>query len=738
VYRKRWIAWIVSAAALLPLHSLPAQTAPIRALPGDVRELAAILKSPSAGQPDRDEAARRLVAIHSDAARAAARTALADLSSRRGQLAIARALAAIAEPDPSLIDPLFALITGESPYTEAAIAALSNYRRPEVGARLLELGRDADHQQREPTRLAAIAALGAASDKPTAQALVAILSNEQESTTIRAAAADALSAMSGITGNGRDPAKWQAWWNAQKDKDDAAFARQMLEAQAARLTRLRFRFARLMDENQTLLADIYQSTPDRAREGVLLRFLKADEASTRAVGVRLIRDEFAQNRPIPAAAKAQLRQMVADSSSDVRIQVARALWELNDASAYDALVAQLASESDEQVRSALADALVPIRDLKVISILVNLLKDPSVDVVQTAAKGLAELGKESNLGPDIRKDLNLVARMSTELRGAFGRAAGSAAGGDLRAALIDAMAPLRNGELRVIFNNGLQAGQPVAVRRASARALGSLGWASQPLAAGAADTLINSLDEDADEGVRLEALDGLKAATFEYAEKIYEHLKSPTESPAVRQRAWDVLCALFPKADASQLNRWADRFMDDPPRRYIILMQLAEMLQKKEDFSQLATVQQNLGDTLMRMNDPENAAIFFDRALQYYQAKKPTDLMTTGSLIDQRMEALLASKQYDKAAAFAAEAIAANQQNQQTMGPKIRNQADKLSKSEDYQGALALIRATKKMNPPLAEVFLGQIQIIEEEARRHVAKSGPATSSSAVGSGAGQ
>jgi HEAT repeat protein len=710
-----WAVWSVAIPSSL-LYAQDPATRPMMT----VGEQVQALRAPNFPAADRDEAARRLVADRSPAAKQAIRDILVDLGSRRGQLAIARALATAVDPDPEFANELFLLAGTEAPNNEAAIQALSNYRMPEVRNRLIDLARDPNHQQRDTTRTAAIAAVGTYSDKNAAQALLSILSSDAESSAIRKAAAGALAQLSGVRGNGEDVAKWQQWWNENSPKNDAQFENDLLQARAARFNRWQRRYDRMVDETASLLSDAYRAVPEKSREALLLRYLKSEAAETRVAGVRIVHDEFSLRQPISDAVRAQLRAMIGDSSTDVRIEVARSLEELNDATALDSLINQLHQEPDPDVRRTLVDALVTIQDVgKVVPELIRSLNDESPTVASAAATGLARLGpmvreKNPNLAPQVAQAIQTALQSKAQ-------GPGTAA---FRATLIDALAPLRIPELRSIFIPLLQQNQPVPVRAAAARALGELqqSWA--------ADTLVNSLD-DPDPAVRGAVLDALKlCATFEHAERIYAVLKNRGETDAVREKAWAALETLFPKAEPAQLARWADRFLGDNEhaRRYIILKQEADQLRQRNNLDSLADVQQNIGKELMAMDRPDEAAVQFDLALAHHQAKGGPQV-TIEVLSEQRMDALLESAQYQKACDFAASVIASNQGNQQPMGIRLRNKVDRLRQKGDYDGALTLIAAIKKMQPQLAEQFMSYIQQFEDEIRKanpeRVKSSGP-------------
>ena len=288
-------------------------------------------------------------------------------------------------------------------------------------------------------------------NKSAARVLMELLSAENEAPAIRNAAAAALSDMTAAGFVRSDPAYWQRWWAENQKKPDTEFERDLLDARGARLVRLQNRFDRFVGETRAILEELYQRTPEKEKESILLRYLRSSEPETRALGAKIVQDDFKQTRPITPVVRDQLRAMVGDNAAQVRIAVAQALLLLNDAQALDALLAQLAREPDPDVRMELARALVPMRDLRVVDPLVKLLRDPSPAVAEVAARGL---GSEQDLAPLIRNDPQLSLRVALELRGALDRANAP----PLRASIVDAMGALRNPNLLEVYRQGLIAG----------------------------------------------------------------------------------------------------------------------------------------------------------------------------------------------------------------------------------------------------------------------------------------
>jgi HEAT repeat protein len=693
-----------------------------------------VLRAANTLPGDRDEAARRLVQRGTPEARQALVGALSDVGNRQAQLAAARAIQSDPSPDQAYVIPLFAMTSAaQPPLVDAAIQALAGFRNtPDVRNQLIAMAMDKERQVREPTRQSAIRAIGTMPDRNCAQALVALVTAENESPAVRTAAAAALADMTAMPSNQRDPAQWDRWWKAHANLDDATFERELLQARSAQLTRLQGQMSRFVKDTQARLSETYNAVPDAAKEALLLKILGSDEADTRAAGAQLVQEDFKASRVIPPSVRNQLRRMVGDSSAKVRVAVAQALFKLNDEKAFDALQLQLANEPDADVRIALAQALIPMGDVRVVPSLLALLDDPSPTVAEVAARGLGDPADPNNLAPLILKEPGMSSKVSNKLSAVLKNRAAEPGTVSLRAALIDAMGSLKDPNQRVTYKQLLRPNEPVPVRRAVLRALAQLG---KPNNEGWPAEMIVPWLSDPDETVRAEAVEAMRTtADFSFAEKLYELIKrgAPDPSPMVRDKAWDVLRILVAdeKASPQQLDMFAARFKDDPERQNQILLPLAKRLEAaKNQEAYLAVTRQNIGANLLllsaRAPDADTArqrAIDADKylllAYQYYHARDPNDQkMETGELIDKRMSALLAAGDYSAATAFAADCIANNNANQQIVGAALRNAVDKLQQAGKSDEALRLIDAINKMNPALAATFLDVIHRTEQQIR---------------------
>ncbi|HZZ43470.1 MAG TPA: HEAT repeat domain-containing protein [Tepidisphaeraceae bacterium] len=699
-YRRTTI--LLSLALFASPAVLRAQTTtPIQ----DVAQIVARLNDDSLRQEDRDEAARRLLTRN----RSELRKVL-ESGNRNAQLAVARALAVDGKPaDPALAPFLFRLMGPDRVLTDAAGEALARYRdNPDVLVHLINLARAT--AEREGTRVTAIRALGSTADKNVADTLIGLLSDQ--SPAITTAAATSLVDMTGLRENGSDAPRWQKWWAENVNRSEEEFHLEMLKEQAGRFDRLRIRERGLEEELGSVLSDQYQLTPDAQKPDVLLRFLRSDEPAIRQTGARLVFEDAVNNQTIPPATLDQLRSMIADSSAKVRVATADALRAVNDPQAITPLLSQLTRETDDSVRSAIARALATSGDLRAVEPLKTLLHDPSLTVAQSAADAIREIAGKLDAGA--------AQQMAAELRSALDQHDMEPAARGLKESIVLAMGPLREISLLPVYYRLLRShDEPSAVRRAAVKGVGQLG---QPQAA---DALVNLL-EDPDATVRLEAVDALgKIGTYQQIGPLYDRLEANHEpDSSVRDHAWQVMSKLFTTAPADQLGQWAERFANEPQRKLVVLMALAsrEGHDNPQTAEPLAYTSKAIGETLLSLNRPADAVDYLKQSLAYWNVKDPKG-MSAVSVTQELLTALLRAKQYPAAVAFGGQLLAADVSNQQTVGPAVRAEVQRLVDTNDLAGAQALIAEARKMSPALDSRYVQSLDDLEKEIQQR--QSGP-------------
>ena len=671
--------------------------------------LLAILSNPAAPQAERDEAARRLVGMNTPAAENALQQALVATGNPRGQQSAARALAEDPTPDPVYVIPLGAMIGTDAVSTEAAARALAHLR-DSPDARLKLRNAAVDRALAAPIRSAVIRSLAPLADKPTAQVLVDVATNNAEPAVVRQAAADELVRMTGATANGRDVRRWAQWWVENQNKPEAQVNAELVAARAARLDRVEPRYDRLLAEARQLLRENFQEADQARKEQVLLGYLRSTTGEVRQLGVEIVVDQFRDARPIPDSAAQELRSLIGDSEEQVRLQAAVAVREMNDKTALTAVLAQLEVERVPALRAALAGALAPMADPRAVQPLLRLLRDENPTVVQAAASALERLrldAVDAKTSGEIGRALNDALRR-------FGGVGGEPA--PVREAVVAALVAWATPESRDTFINLLRPNEPRDLRLLALRYFGRM----DPDASWPADNIVTSEAlEDRDESVRLAAVEALaRTAQAQHAQQLFARLSPDVEpSENVRDAAWKGMLLLFPRLDVQQLNSWADKFKDSAQRRLTILETLrAKLVPDKSRAKELAIVCQNIGEEHMRLGEFGAAAASFKAALDGGGGQGQVREL----LVEQLMVAYLRAKNYEDATRFGAALIGENPRYQTTIGREIITEVQRLERVPDLENALRLLVLSLKMNPPLAGSFHDKLRGYEADLRKRV------------------
>lgn len=678
----------------------------------EVRELVSRISDDSLIQSRRDEAARKLVGLAGAGAsevRGAVTNLLVNAGNRGGQLAVARALVlpeAGPGQDESLIPLLYALIGTDRQLTEAAAEALGYYRTSTQVINLLTAFATATDKP-EPSRAAVIRAMGSFVDKRVAQTLIEQIQSRSQSSVIKSAASDALETMTGLAKVGNGIGEWTRWWEEAAKLDDDAFRTQILLSRASRLDQLQTRYAELSDELLVLLSEGYRLTPDAQKGDRLLGLLQSAQPAIRVAAVRIVTNDALENRSVPTSARELLRHMVADPSPEVRMEAVIAIRSMNDSAALDPLLTQLARERVPMVRASMAQTLGPMRNIRAVRPLLGLLGDRYVKVSEASAESLAALGTE------IRKDRALSDEVASALRIVLERPTDRETEG-LKGAALEALVPLRRRDMLPMVQQLLGSTDSTRIKRAALRVMAEL---HEP---DTAVSIIAALDGSRNEaGVRLEAITALGAIpTFEHAETLFRRISPDVEPDAtVRAQAWTVLSELFPLATRDQLLAWSERFIAEPDRRIVVLRALAAKLSSIGDEEALALTHQQIGETLLKLNQTMEAIRPLEQALKYWRDRKVSNMFTE-SLYQLTIDALLRGRLFPEAASFAAQSISDHEANQQTMGTRLIAEVRSLVELEDLASAASLLNEIQRMRPSLApryqEEFIALGRIVRD------------------------
>ncbi len=706
------------AATVATSDTSPAQDASASrsAQPAAITErLIGVLTDVRAGTAQREEAARRLFEQDSPGALQSLQSLLTDPHNREGQLAVSHALVDAPRPDGRFVGPLIKLLGGDVALSDAASQALTRFSDNQDAVRAL-LRMAADRNAGVGARVAAIKAAGAILDRGAAHQLVDLLSSEQEPAAVRNAAADALGELTALP-FGRDFSRWQRWRSDTDAMDDSTWKAALAAPRAARAAAMARSNEQLAAETESLLSDEFQSAAAKQRPGIMLRFLNSPHPVVRAIGVRILDNSTSLGQPIPEAG-ARLRDMIGDSDRNVRIQVAKALGNINDKESLDTMVSQLGVERNNEVRAAIVSALGVLGNARpgpVIDALFGLLQEPSPAVAQAAAASIGRIGGEL-----AKKDAQMAHQLAERLRRRADELREKPGADELRGAVVAAVGPLRDPETLKWGSNLLNRGEPVFVRRAALQALGDL------RSPDAAPSIVSWIDEEPDAHTRALSIRALGASgAREYADTLLARMDS-NQPQEVRQAAWEVFKGVLPASSPQRLGTWASQpqIKNDPEKQIAVLQELCVKLKENGQLLDRGYQLQNIGTNFMKLRQHASAARAFGEALDELR-KHEVPPQTLAGLINQNMDALLADRNYAGAVKFAQNMLSSStdpaqtKDLQQTMGSKLKNEAERLKNAREDAAAKTLIEAALQMKPPLDEMYSEDLRKIRSELREN-------------------
>lgn len=720
---SRWMMATLFAAATAALPArAPAQNSPPPSATAtdDTQHLVDILTNPKSAANECDEAARRLLALGTPRAHRALADLLQNETAPYGRLAAVHALASDPNPDPALVSTLFNLLgPPATTSTEAAADALAAYRSdPNVLTRLINVA--ADQGWPEHIRLAAVRAVGTFGEKTAAAELVDLLERPNESPTVRDRAADALVEMTGLTDNDRNFQKWVQWWDTQKNQTDAAFRAQLQQVRAARAQQQAVALKLLHDQTDELIKNIYHAESPAERATLLHNLLVSDAPELRALGAQLIYDSKAAGLPVDPAAIAYLRGMVADSSTLVRLQVAKALFNPQDADSITALLAQLDRETDDDVKAEIAGSIAVSQDLRAVDPVTKLMQEPSFSAAEAGAKALAELGAALH-----KQDPARAAAVARKLEARLAQATGPGSE-DLREALVRALASMNDPAAFPTLRSLLNGNETALVRADAIRGIGDL---KDPHTT----TLIAGYLGDIDAGVRLAAARALANIPGQEVPELVAPAMITVfltdRDPQVRDQAWTDLKGWFRPMTIQRLSATADALHVDPKaheeEREVRIALEAALAKDPARGNDLAVTRQQIADLYKESNQLAEAANYYRLALDYWNQHSGAP-QTRVVLIQDLLRALLGAGQYDNAVKFAADTLNSDPTSARTVGPPLADAAETLAKTATPQSladAQTLVTAVLAMHPPLPEPYRGYVTDVSN----HLVQPAPAT-----------
>lgn len=677
-------------------------------------------------QPQRDEAAQRLVEIGSPDTRAMIRNVLQG-NDDRAQNACAKAIAEGRFLDRAWLAPLVGMLTKDRTVDAAARALVRYDTEPLAYDPLVRLAR----LRQQASRANIVRDLGQVVQKPVADALVQTVADPTEDPAIRSASAEALADLSGQFDNGSDPRKWQAWWNARSPKSPADWRAQVLAEQHPVLEHDqvtdhdRLRLFKLRVESQ--LNDQYSRLPPAEKPKMLLALLNDTDPDVREIGARLVPSAIGAGQPITEEIHNRLIELVGDASPDVRHQVVTVLKNLADPNALDAILIQLQIENDTQAKIDLLQAVGRQQNAKpkAVPVVEQMLQDPSPRVAAEAATALRAMSPVIQANPaqanQVFQDLLNVMQART---GPPGMPSDEPGSDELRAALVGAMASLATADPQDamdVFQQLVNQNETPRVRRAAVQGLAPLGERSSEIIAQELN-----VNNEPDPAVRQAAALALgQIGSFSYAQRLYDSMQRQVEpDQLVREAAWKAFQALLqaPSTTLQELYTWAELFhrQRDVDREVFVRKELARRLVATKDLGNLAIEQQRIGEIyLLDLKQYTEAVFPLSEALNYWEKLHDNNTRMV-RLVRELMQAYLESGQYQKAITFGEQEIHRDRSNQDEIGPAIRNMASRLvdkgleGDAASLRNASTLIDDALAMNPPLKETYIDGLKSLRQ------------------------
>jgi len=676
-----------------PVRSFAQAPNPAEVARQEVEQLRQTLFDGKKPPRERDEAARRLLERgENQLLLDALRSGVPDL-----EAPVARAIAQSKSPPAAFLDDILRCfqpqITVE--LADAASLAAVNYRdNPAARARLRDFIQSINVSER--FRVPAIRALGTLNDRDTAQFLMDVLRGPNAQ--LSDAAADALCELTGLTEYGRDMGQWERWWREQAGKSPDQFLAERRAEREGSARQATERLRQLATAIEDSVTDAHSRIANPAdREADILRNLNHQLPEFRGAGARLVNQDLIGGLTISPAVKERLRDLIGDSSPDVRRRVAYAIAAVNDRGAAAALLAQLRREKIEAVKVALMQALAPTRDVAAVPDLVRLLDDPAFQVAEAAASALRELG------PEIVKDQDLTHTVSNALARTIDRTRDVRGAERLREHTTEAMIALKDPALIQTLFTLLQsdrAENTPNTRNSAIRALAAMNVPPR-MQEDIANQIANVALRDNEAGVRLEAAKALGIVGGPAQKKALVDAMGPNErDETVRDAAWKSLSSLFDQFDITELFNAAETFRGSPEKQLAVYLALNKKLIPSGGAraEERAVVQENIGALYLNpaINQPDKAATYLQGALNYWDAKGPG--FSTENIQNNLVNAYLRGKNYKEAVDFAAQRINVNPRNQESMARAILQEVAGLNMRNQLQSALDLITEAKRLN----------------------------------------
>lgn len=379
----------------------------------------------------RRDAVRQLLASGQPEARAQLIRELDTTTDPAVQQAIAQALAGW-EPAPptEFRQPLANLLPRADDEMPGLLndiaAALGRYEDENLTKRLMDVAQD--RKQPLSYRRGATLTLGYYRQQPVAKVLID-LTEARQPATLRQAAFDALTVLSGLEAYGADADAWARWWEANRKISREQFLARLVENFARYNARNTSRDQQYQTRLLEVQRQLYRTAQGEERARVLAQMLSDELSATRQLGMDLMLQRLIDNEPTSAGLRAALVARLDDPMPVLRQRAALLLREMRDAEAADIVARRLAegSEPIASVREAYLLMMARLPRAEAVEPALAMLEDPELEpeaAAMLAAAADAELltpAQKERAATIVRSRLNVEQLPAAQVVALLGR-----------------------------------------------------------------------------------------------------------------------------------------------------------------------------------------------------------------------------------------------------------------------------------------------------------------------------
>ncbi|MEX2671947.1 MAG: HEAT repeat domain-containing protein [Phycisphaeraceae bacterium] len=321
--------------------------------------------------------------------------------------AVAKAIAAVDQPDPDLMQPLVNLLdTEETALRRDVAAGLGRFDDEGLVRWLMQVAEEGGESSAE--RLGAIESLAQHRQTEVVELLLSLIEPDH-AWAVRSAAFDSLARLSGLHALGTDVESWQQWWARASSLEADQWQSSLLRNFSNRNAELAKQVQVSVDRLVTAHNRLYDAAAESGRPAMLEQMLRDPMEDLRLLALRLIERRVLNAQPVEGEVRAAMRQCLTDRAAAVRIKSATVLETLADAEAAELAIDLLLAERSRSVQSAYLTLMARVPRAEAVEPALWLMQEQRV---QSAAADCLRAAFDAGLmlGPQIQRARQITRR----------------------------------------------------------------------------------------------------------------------------------------------------------------------------------------------------------------------------------------------------------------------------------------------------------------------------------------